>query len=175
MITMQRFGMAALAIAAFVSTASAQSRGGGRAATGTAGGQSGGMCQQQSGSSGTTSTSTMTPSTSSTASTAQNAARQGAVQTALRQQALMQQAAVINNLRASGVTAASLQQQQANLQATLQRVNAMLATQQANPTLYAMQIQAGNPVVLGLLQRQLLLENALQQNSQLQSLITAAR
>jgi hypothetical protein len=68
-----------------------------------------------------------------------------------------------------------LQQHQANLQATLQRVNVMLATQQANPTLYSMQIQAGNPVVLGLLQRQLLLENALQQNSQLQSLITAAR
>jgi hypothetical protein len=106
----RRFGMAALAIVAFVSPASAQSRGAGRAATGTAVAQSGGMCQQQSGASGTTSTSTMTPSTSTTASTAQNAARQMAMQTALRQQALMQQTAVISNLRASGVTAATLQQ-----------------------------------------------------------------
>ena len=175
MTKLRRFGMAALAIAAFAPLANAQSRGAGRAATGIAGGQSGGMCQQPSGSSGTTSTSTTTPSNSSTASNAQNAIRQSAMQTALRQQALMQQVAVINNLRASGVTAATLQQQQANLQATLTRVNAMLATQQANPTLYAMQIQAGNPVVLGLLQRQLMLENALQQNSQVQALFSSAR
>jgi hypothetical protein len=61
------------------------------------------------------------------------------------------------------------------LQATLARVTAMLATQQANPTLYAMQIQAGNPVVLGLLQRQLMLESAIQQNSQLQVLVSSSR
>jgi hypothetical protein len=175
MISMQRFGMAALAIAAFVSTAGAQSRGGGRAATGTAGGQAVGMCQQQSGSSGTTSTGAAAPSTSTAATAVQNAARQAAVQSAMRQQAFLQQAAVINNLRASGVTAASLQQQQANLQATLARVNAMLATQQANPTLYAMQIQQGNPVVLGLLQKQLMLENAMQQNSQVLAVISQSR
>jgi hypothetical protein len=38
-----------------------------------------------------------------------------------------------------------------------------------------MQIQAGNPVVLGLLQRQLLLESALQQNSQMLAVISQSR